>query len=62
MNKATTITPTKTDADYEAEVDFYLAEGQRLQKSMAEDRVEIQSLQEETRALLNNLMATLQAA
>ena len=62
MNKATVITTAKTDSDYEAEVDFYLAESKRLQQAMAEDRVEIQSLQEETRSLLANLMATLKAA
>jgi hypothetical protein len=62
MNKATAITTSKTDADYEAEVDFYLTESKRLQQLMAEDRTEIQTLQEETRALLANLMATLQKA
>lgn len=62
MNKAPTLPTTKTDSDYEAEVEFYLAEAKRLQQIMADDRTEIQSLQEETRTLLASLMATLQAA
>jgi hypothetical protein len=57
MEKAPIFSTPKTEADYEAEVDFYLAESKRLQQSMADDRAEILSLQEETRALLNNLMA-----
>ena len=60
MNTTTTVTPAKTDADYQAEVDFYLAASKNLQQSMNEDHAEIQSLQEETRALLVNLMETLQ--
>ena len=60
MDKLVTI--PKTDADYEAEVDFYLAAMKRLQQNMAEDREEIKALQEETRASLANVMASLRAA
>ena len=59
MDKSPTI--PKTDADYEAEVDFYLAATKRLQQSMAEDREEIKAMQEETRAILNNVMTLLKA-
>lgn len=52
----------KTDIDYEAEVDFYIAAMKRLQQSMAEDREEIKTLQEETRASLAEVMAILKAA
>ena len=46
----------------EALVDQYLAEIKRLQQQMAADREEILRLQPETRAVLDDVMATLRAA
>jgi hypothetical protein len=64
--KDTTLSPpieNKDDAaSYEAQVDYYMAEVKKLQQQMADDRQEILHMQAETRAILDDVMATLRAA
>lgn len=60
----TTLLPSPADdaAAYEAEVDQYIVQLQRLQQQMQDDRLEIETLQAETRAILADIMHTLRAA
>ena len=63
MSNTTTVKPAPDDAAaHEAQVDYYIVEMKRLQEQMAEDREEILALQAETRAILDDVMATLKAA
>jgi hypothetical protein len=58
MSDAAALQPPTDDAAYESLVDHYLTEIQRLQRQMEE----IIRLQAETRAILDDVMATLRAA
>ncbi len=58
----TTINPPADDAPaHEALVDNYIAGMKRIHEQMADDRQEILTLQAETRAILDDVMATLKA-
>jgi len=62
MDKTTTADrPASSAAQYEAVVDGCLAEIRWLQDRMEEDRAEIESLQAETRTILDGLLAVLKA-
>ena len=50
------------DAALEAEVELLLAQTQVLQSQMKADREEIQTLQSETRAILDDVFSSLRAA
>lgn len=63
MDKTTTIIPPTDDASaHEALVEQYVDGMKRLQEQMADDRKEILTLQAETRAILDDVMAMLKAA
>lgn len=63
MNNTTTIDPAADDAStHEALVDNYISDIKRIHEQMNDDRQEILTLQEETRAILDDVMATLKAA
>jgi peptidoglycan hydrolase CwlO-like protein len=58
MEKTTTLDATPDErAKYEAEIDHYLAEIERIQKQMAQDQREIEKLRAETRAMLTQLIS-----
>lgn len=58
MKKTTTLDATSEErAKYEAEIDHYLSEIERIQKQMAQDQREIEKLQAETRAMLTQLIS-----
>jgi len=50
------------DATLEAEVELLLAQTKVLQSQMEDDREEIQTLQNETRAILDDVFSMLRAA
>ncbi len=50
------------DAALEAEVELLLAQTKVLQSQMKDDREEIQTLQNETRAILDDVFSMLRAA
>ena len=62
MDKTDILNSPGDDASYEAEIDHYIIEMQRLQQHMVEDRKEIEFLQAETRAILADIMTTLKVA
>lgn len=47
---------TEDVADYEATIDYYIAEMERIQREMSEDQQEILALQLETRTMLAELV------
>lgn len=50
------------DAALEAEVELLLSQTRALQSQMKDDREEIQALQKETRAILDDVFSSLRAA
>jgi len=64
MNKTAIANNSPADENlaHEAQVDHYIGEMKRLQQQMAGERDEIRILQEETRSIFANVMASLKAA
>lgn len=63
MSDTTFNQPAAEDTSfYEAEVDRYLGEMQRLEQQMQDDRREIDTLKAETQAIIADIMHTLKVA
>jgi len=59
MEKTTTLDAASDErAKYEVAIDYYLTEVERICKQMAQDQREIEKLQAETRAMLDQLKVT----
>jgi len=56
MDKTLTANQTDQAADYEAQIDRYIADMELIQQRMTEDQQDIKALQDETRNMLNELM------
>ena len=51
----------KTDAEYEAAIDYYLGEMKQMQQQMKEERREVNTTRAEIDEMLTNIMQTLDA-
>lgn len=62
MDNIAIVDTPMTDADYEAEIERYLAQIKQLQEKMRHDRKEILALKTETDATLDDIMQIVRAA